>query len=88
MNDIELEKDVLNYILINKDELKAECKPLNKNVPAHLQNIYRDIHKSKVLTILCIYVIHQFNLNPEQLHAIINEENINNLLGKDFLYGN
>jgi hypothetical protein len=82
------ERDALYHFLTNREEIKAEIDA-SHNKQAHLfppafYDIYLENFKKNGLKIITNH-ISSFNLSPESIYGTINEENINNILGQDFL---
>lgn len=82
------ERDALSHLLKNRKEIKAEINSHHNTgyhlFPPRLIDIYLDNFKTHAIKILETH-ISQFNLTPEETCSIIDERNINNILGKDFL---
>ncbi len=76
--------EIAQYLLDNKDELKAELDCAHAAPPPKLRDIYKRMYVARGLDIIKSH-LGQFNLSPEALYDIITEESVNNILGKEFL---
>lgn len=90
MADTQLEYDVAEYLVNNKEILKSVCFPKPEFIEAgkssNLKDYLDEFIEDYVILHLAMELSEGMNLNPEELSVILTKENVIKLLGKDMFY--